>query len=78
MGYPRCSGGRVWITAVRTLSESLAHLASGIGLRLLLGDGSSVVDCLDAKLFEAFYIVLHRLKDIGGVPLPVCEFARDQ
>ncbi len=41
-------------------------------------DGSSVVDCLDAKLLEAFEIVLHPLKDIGGVPLPVGEFPRNQ
>ena len=49
-----------------------------IGPRLPLGDGSSVVDCLNAKLFEAFDVVLHRLKGIGGVPLPICEFAGDQ
>jgi len=48
------------------------------GPALTLDDGSSVVDCLDANLLEAFEVVLHRLKDIGGVPLPVGEFARDQ
>ena len=48
-----------------------------IGPRLPLGDRSSVVDCLDSKLLEALEVVLHRLKDIGGVPLPACEFPRD-
>jgi hypothetical protein len=31
-------------------------------------DGSSVVDCLDAELLEAFEVVLHPLKDVGACP----------
>ena len=73
------ASGRVLIATEGTLSENFAQPARpGLAPRLPLGDGSSVVDCLDAKLLEALEVVLHRLKDIGGVPLPVCEFPRDQ
>jgi len=41
---------------------------TGWSCRLPLGDGSSVIDCLDAKLLEAFELVRHRLEDVGGVP----------
>ncbi len=60
-------------------SEGFAQPARpGLAPRLPLGDGLLVVDCFDAELLEAFEVVLHRLKDIGGMTLPVREFARDQ
>ena len=40
--------------------------------------GSSVVDGFDAELLRSCVGVLHRLEDIGGVSLPVCELACDQ
>ena len=41
-------------------------------------NGSSVVDGFDAELLRSCDGVLHRLEDIGGVSLPVCELACDQ
>jgi hypothetical protein len=70
--------GRVLIATEGTRSEcSAAPDRPGWGRRLPIGDGSSVVDCLDAKLLEAFDVVLHRLQDVGGMPLPVRKLARD-
>jgi len=71
--------GRVLTAAKWTLLECFSQPARpGLAPRQLLDNASSVVDCLDAKLLDAFEVVLHRLKDIGGVPFPVREFAHDQ
>src|SRR3979490_723836 len=36
-----------------------------------------VVDCLNTKLPKSLNVVLHGLKRFGGVPLPICDLARD-
>ena len=75
----------IYEESVRKLEQQAATLESVRGRTgLLLGAGTlssaflaSVVDCLDAKLLEAFEVVLHRLQDIGRVPLPVGQLTRD-
>src|ERR1019366_3598870 len=60
----RDTHGRYLIAISKTLSESFASPARPrVNRKLRLGYGSSVVDCLDTKLLEAFDGVLHRLED---------------
>lgn len=80
-GWTQCVRGRAWPSLDSCRMDAERELRS-TGYRdwprVFCSAMASVVDCLNANPFETFDVVLHRLKDIGGVPLPICEFAGDQ
>jgi hypothetical protein len=63
-------------------NEMLANLlrAQGCSRHLRLDNHAfrlSVVDCLNTKSLKSLKVVLHGLEHFGGVPLPICDLARD-
>jgi hypothetical protein len=42
-----------------------------------MNEPESVLDCLNTKLLKLRKVVLHRFELFGGVPLPICDLARD-